>query len=111
MKIGYSDALSHRIMAGSDFFLMPSLWEPCGLTQMYAMRYGSLPVVHATGGLDDTVEQYNEGTGEGTGFKFYHASGRAFHDVIGWATSTWYDRKEHLRAMRRRAMGRRTRSA
>lgn len=107
VKIGYDDALSHRIMAGSDFFLMPSLWEPCGLTQMYAMRYGSLPVVHATGGLDDTVEQYNEGTGEGTGFKFYHASGRAFHDVIGWATSTWYDRKDHLRAMRKRAMGRR----
>jgi starch synthase len=107
VKIGYSDALSHRIMAGSDFFMMPSLYEPCGLTQLYAMRYGSLPVVHATGGLDDTVEQYNEGTGEGTGFKFYDASGRAFFDVIGWAVSTWFDRKEHLRTLRRRAMGRR----
>ena len=107
VKIGYSEPLSHRIMGGSDFFLMPSLYEPCGLTQLYAMRYGSLPVVHATGGLDDTVEQYNEGTGEGTGFKFYDASAQALFDVTGWAVSTWFDRKEHLRAMRRRAMTRR----
>lgn len=107
VKIGYSEALSHKIMAGSDFFMMPSLYEPCGLTQLYAMRYGSLPVVHATGGLDDTVDQYNEGTGEGTGFKFYDASAQAFFDVVGWAVSTWFDRKEHYAGMRRRAMERR----
>lgn len=103
--IGYSDGLAHRIQAASDFFLMPSLFEPCGLAQLYALRYGALPIVHATGGLEDTVEQYNEGTGAGTGFKFYHPSGRALHDVVGWANSTYYDRPRHLAAMRRRAMG------
>lgn len=107
VRIGYSNNLSHRIQAGSDFFLMPSLFEPCGLAQLYALRYGTLPIVHATGGLEDTVEQYNEGTGGGTGFKFYHASPRALHDVIGWANSTYFDRPRHLAAMRRRAMGKR----
>ena len=63
VKIGYDDALAHRIEAGSDMFLMPSRYEPCGLNQMYSMRYGTLPVVHATGGLDDTVDA-------DTGFKF-----------------------------------------
>ena len=105
--LGYSEALSHRIFGGSDFFLMPSLYEPCGLTQLYALRYGALPLVHATGGLDDTVEQYNEGTADGTGFKFYDASPQAFFDVIGWAVSTWFDRPGHYRAMQQRAMHRR----
>ena len=103
--IGYSDRLAHRVQAAADFFLMPSLFEPCGLAQLYALRYGALPIVHATGGLEDTVEQYNEGTGSGTGFKFYHPSARALHDVVGWANSTYYDRPRHLAAMRRRAMG------
>ena len=103
-EIGYSDELAHRIQAGSDFFLMPSLFEPCGLSQLYALRYGSLPVVHATGGLEDTVEQYNQGKGTGTGFKFYTPAANAFRDTIGWAVSTWYDRPSHITLMREQAM-------
>ncbi|MGD9613659.1 MAG: glycogen synthase GlgA [Kiritimatiellia bacterium] len=103
-EIGYSDELSHRIQAGADFFLMPSLFEPCGLTQMYSLRYGTLPVVHATGGLEDTIEQYNEGEGQGTGFKFYAPTAPAFRDALGWAVQTWYDRPSHVTAMREQAM-------
>ena len=67
--IGFSVEQSHGIEAGSDFFLMPSLYEPCGLNQSYSMRYGTLPIVRATGGLDDTVHNYDENTGAGTGFQ------------------------------------------
>ncbi|MGD9611887.1 MAG: glycogen synthase GlgA [Kiritimatiellia bacterium] len=103
-EIGYSDELSHRIQAGSDFFLMPSLFEPCGLSQLYAMRYGSLPVVHATGGLEDTVVQYNPGEGTGTGFKFYAPDAKTFREAIGWAVDTWFARPSHVTAMREQAM-------
>ena len=68
---GYAgEPLAHQIEAGADMFLMPSLYEPCGLNQMYSMRYGTVPIVRATGGLDDTVEQFDPATGTGTGFKF-----------------------------------------
>lgn len=68
---GYAgEPLAHQIEAGADIFLMPSLYEPCGLNQMYSMRYGTVPLVRATGGLDDTVEQFNSSAGTGTGFKF-----------------------------------------
>jgi len=68
---GYAgEALAHQIEAGADMFLMPSLYEPCGLNQMYSMRYGTVPIVRATGGLDDTVQQFDPRTGTGTGFKF-----------------------------------------
>ena len=68
---GYAgEPLAHQIEAGADMFLMPSLYEPCGLNQMYSMRYGTVPIVRATGGLDDTVQQYNPHDGTGTGFKF-----------------------------------------
>lgn len=68
--VGFSEELAHMIEGGADLFLMPSRFEPCGLNQMYSLRYGTVPVVRATGGLDDTVEQVDERTGEGTGFKF-----------------------------------------
>jgi starch synthase len=102
--IGFVPELSHLIEAGSDFFIMPSLYEPCGLNQMYSSLYGSLPLVRATGGLDDTVENYNEGAGTGTGFKFWEISGRALFYTIGWAVSTWYDRPHHYQAMQKQGM-------
>ena len=69
---GYHNPLAHLIEGGADLFLMPSLYEPCGLNQMYSQRYGTPPVVRSTGGLADTVEQFNPETGEGTGFVFDH---------------------------------------
>lgn len=106
-RFGYDNGLAHKIMAGADFFVMPSRFEPCGLTQMYAMRYGTLPVVRATGGLNDTVENFDEGTLGGTGFKFYDATAQALYDTIGWATHTFYNRPEAMRALVRRAMAKR----
>lgn len=79
--IGYDEGLSHRIQAGSDFFLMPSRREPCGLTQLYALRYGTLPVVHKTGGLADTVIDMSV-TGKGTGFVFDDATSEDFYKAI-----------------------------
>jgi starch synthase len=70
LKVGFDEPLAHRIMAGSDVFLIPSHYEPCGLTQMYALRYGTVPLVRATGGLDDTIVPFDPLTGEGNGFKF-----------------------------------------
>ncbi|MGH1437779.1 MAG: glycogen synthase GlgA [Lewinella sp.] len=102
--IGYDNPKAHLIEAGSDFFAMPSRFEPCGLNQMYSLKYGTLPIVRATGGLADTVVQYNEQTGEGTGFKYTDNTPSAIVDVIGWAVSTFYDRKIHLDAMIQRAM-------
>lgn len=102
--IGYNDELSHWIEAGSDFFIMPSYSEPCGLNQIYSLKYGTLPIVRATGGLDDTVQQYDEDRGAGTGFKFQDAAGAAIYDTIGWAVSTYFDRYEHIETMRLLAM-------
>ena len=102
--IGYNNELSHWIEAGSDFFIMPSRYEPCGLNQIYSLKYGTLPIVRATGGLDDTVDQYNEKTGEGTGFKFWEASPHAIYYAVGWAVSTFFDRPEHFRKMQLKAM-------
>ncbi|HUJ09631.1 MAG TPA: glycogen synthase GlgA [Verrucomicrobiae bacterium] len=103
-QIGFDIGLSHLIEAGSDFFLMPSLYEPCGLNQIYSLKYGTLPVVRATGGLDDTVQNYNEATGDGTGFKFWEPSAPALYYCIGWAVSTWFDRPQHIVKLRQQAM-------
>src|ERR1041384_7847429 len=70
IKIAYDNKLAHKIEAGADMFLMPSRYEPCGLNQIYSLRYGTVPIVRATGGLDDSIEECNPSTGEGTGFKF-----------------------------------------
>ena len=102
--IGYHNELAHWIEAGSDFFIMPSRYEPCGLNQIYSLKYGTIPIVRATGGLDDTVDQYDESTGGGTGFKFWEISSRAVYYTIGWAVSTYFDRRNHIRQMQHRGM-------
>src|SRR5256886_10406105 len=76
------EPLAHQIEAGADLFLMPSLYEPCGLNQMYSMRYGTIPVVRATGGLDDTVQNFDSTTGSGNGFKFGSYSAAAMLEKI-----------------------------
>ena len=88
---GYSNELAHRIEAGSDLFLMPSLYEPCGLNQMYSLRYGTVPVVRATGGLADSVESWDPETGSGTGFLFGEYSAAAFLDALHRALDTFRD--------------------
>src|SRR3989442_4304732 len=100
----FDDGRAHRIQAGADFLVMPSRFEPCGLSQLYAMRYGTLPIVRATGGLADTVGTYDEAPGPGTGFAFHDLRPDSLADTVGWAVSTWYDRPSHIEVMRHRAM-------
>jgi starch synthase len=107
VRIAFDNRLAHLVEAGSDFFLMPSRYEPCGLNQMYSLRYGTLPIVRRTGGLADTVENYDETTGAGTGFVFDELTPSAIADTVGWALWTWYNRPKHIRAMRTRAMKKR----
>ncbi|MEO0795528.1 MAG: glycogen synthase [Verrucomicrobiota bacterium] len=102
--IGYNNGHSHLIEAGSDFFVMPSRFEPCGLNQMYSMQYGTLPIVRETGGLVDSVEQYVPGRGEGTGFRFHEMSPHALYYTIGWANETWWDHPEEITQLRHNAM-------
>ncbi len=102
--VGYSEELAHKIEAGSDLFLMPSLFEPCGLNQIYSLRYGTLPIVRATGGLDDTIHNYNQATGEGNGFKFYDATPDALYATVKWACDTYRYDKDAYAAMQKRAM-------
>lgn len=104
VHVGYSNELAHRIEAGCDLFLMPSIFEPCGLNQIYSLRYGTLPIVRATGGLDDTIENYDPQTGEGTGFKFELARHDGLYHTVKWAVDTWHDAPEHFSAMQERAM-------
>ena len=80
--IGYNEELSHKVYAGADFLLMPSRFEPCGLSQMIAMRYGTLPIVRETGGLKDSVTPYNKYTGEGTGFSFADFNAHEMKDAM-----------------------------
>jgi starch synthase len=103
-RIGFDERLAHLIEAGADLFLMPSRFEPCGLNQMYSMRYGTLPIVRATGGLDDTVWQCDERTGEGTGFKLYDLSEDSLVETTRWAVRVWRERRPLFRAMQYRAM-------
>jgi starch synthase len=93
VRIGYDNALAHRIEAGSDMFLMPSLYEPCGLNQIYSLRYGTVPIVRATGGLDDTVDSE-------TGFKFGPYSPGALAGAIGEALHAWQSRDAWIERIR-----------
>ncbi len=103
--MGYNESLAHKIEAGVDLFLMPSRFEPCGLNQMYSQRYGTLPIVHATGGLDDTVDQFDPATGEGTGFKLWNVSPAALENTVSWAMDVFRSHKPLFETMQRRAMG------
>ena len=101
---GYAgEPLAHQIEAGADMFLMPSLYEPCGLNQMYSMRYGTVPIVRATGGLDDTVQHYNPADGTGTGFKFGPYDAGALLDKIREALY-FYGRPEHWQKIQHNGM-------
>jgi starch synthase len=101
---GYAgEPLAHQIEAGADMFLMPSLYEPCGLNQMYSMRYGTVPIVRATGGLDDTVKQFDPTSGTGTGFKFQPYTGGAFLEKIREALY-FYGRPELWQHIQRNGM-------
>lgn len=102
--IGFDNERAHLTIAGGDCFIMPSRFEPCGLGQMYAMIYGTVPVVRGTGGLIDTVAPYNESRGTGTGFDFEHATQDALYYTIGWACATYYDRPEAFRQLQLNGM-------
>ena len=92
-RITFNASLAQQIYAASDMFLMPSLFEPCGIGQMLAMRYGSLPIVRETGGLRDTVTPYNKFTGEGNGFSFKNYNAHEMLGTIRYAEQIYYDRK------------------
>jgi starch synthase len=93
VKLGYDNQLAHKIEAGADIFLMPSRYEPCGLNQIYSLRYGTVPVVRATGGLDDTIQSFDHKTNQGTGFKFYPYEGSALLNSIREALHAFRDPK------------------
>jgi starch synthase len=103
-RFGYNTALSHKIEAGADLFLMPSRTEPCGLTQMYSLRYGTVPIVRATGGLVDTVEDFDGAAGAGTGFRFATADAAGLMGGVDRALSAWSDRPA-WRELMKRGMG------
>jgi starch synthase len=92
-RIGFDEGLAHLIEGGADLFLMPSRFEPCGLNQMYSLRYGTVPLVRATGGLFDTVRNYDPRSGEGTGFRFDEYSPQALMGTLRWALDIYKNRK------------------
>lgn len=101
VKIAYDNTLAHKIEAGADMFLMPSRYEPCGLNQIYSMKYGTVPIVHATGGLDDTVDEWDPKTGKGSGFKFRDQNPDAFYAAIERAMDIFSnDKKSWTKIMR-----------
>jgi len=102
--IGYTEMKAHIVEAGADFLLMPSLYEPCGLNQIYSLRYGTIPIVRATGGLCDTVRNYNKHDGCGTGFMFNDPSAGAVYNTVGWALDTYYHRPQHIDKLRHAGM-------
>ena len=100
VKIAYDNKLAHKVEAGADMFLMPSHYEPCGLNQIYSLKYGTVPIVRATGGLDDTIEPWDPRTGKGTGFKFVEYSGEALLATVKRALEDFRDRASWQQLMR-----------
>jgi starch synthase len=105
VKIGFDEATSHLIEAGSDFFLMPSRYEPSGLNQLYSLAYGTIPIVRNTGGLADTVENFDPETGSGTGFMFDDLTPQAIYNTVAWAIGTYHNRRPQIEEMQKRGMG------
>ena len=103
-NIYYSEALSHKIYASCDAFLMPSLFEPCGLSQLMSLRYGTLPIVRETGGLKDTVQPYNQYEGTGTGFSFRNYNAHEMLNTVRYAEHIYYDKKREWNKLVDRAM-------
>jgi starch synthase len=101
VRIEFNEPLAHRIEAGADMFLMPSSYEPCGLNQMYSLRYGTIPIVHATGGLDDSVVDVHLEPLSGTGFKFYTYEASALFDTIKSALGLFQDKAKWVELQRR----------
>jgi starch synthase len=104
-KVAYDNAVAHKIEAGADMFLMPSRYEPCGLNQIYSLKYGTVPIVRATGGLDDTIENWDARTGKGTGFKFSDYNGEALLATIKQALVA-YQNPSSWQTLMRNGMGR-----
>jgi starch synthase len=100
VKVAYDNAIAHKIEAGADMFLMPSRYEPCGLNQIYSLKYGTVPIVRATGGLDDTIENWDATTGKGTGFKFTEYVGEALLLTIRRALQAFRDQSSWQVLMR-----------
>lgn len=100
VRILYDETLAHKVKAGADMLVMPSRYEPCGLTQFHAMKYGTVPVVHGTGGLEDTVEEWNPGTRTGTGFKFHGFDPENFAGAVRRALEVFRNKEVWLRVMR-----------
>jgi starch synthase len=100
IRFAFENQLAHLTEAGADIFLMPSKYEPCGLNQMYSLRYGTVPVVRATGGLADTITEFNPETGEGTGFRFDAYDPADFRSAVDRALAVWPDRKLWTKLMR-----------
>jgi len=98
VRLAYDNTIAHKIEAGSDMFLMPSRYEPCGLNQMYSLKYGTVPVVRGTGGLDDTVFEW-DGAGVGNGFKFYDYNRHALLECIDRALKTYIDKRAWSKIM------------
>jgi starch synthase len=105
--IGYSEELAHKVEAGADFFIMPSAFEPCGLNQMYSLAYGTPPIVRATGGLVDSVENFDEQALTGDGFMFHNHTANALFDTVGWAAWTFFNNPKGLAALRKNGMKKR----
>ena len=103
-NIFYSEALSHKVYASCDAFLMPSLFEPCGLSQLMSLRYGTVPIVRETGGLKDTVIPYNEYEGTGTGFSFANYNAHEMYHTLQYAMHIYYDRKREWNKLIDRGM-------
>lgn len=103
-NICYSDDLAHKLYGAADAFLMPSRFEPCGLTQLISFRYGTIPIVRETGGLKDTVAPYNEYENQGTGFSFTNYNGEEMLDTINYSKKVFFDKKRNWNQMVDRAM-------